>query len=110
MAAIVGAAGLHPTLAAVNTGKKVLLANRGLRALLDNFVFDVRFKVTKFTVSVFWKGVWHERATTGNRFSKQQISLIRRVIKHRKVYIENIEAIGPDGTTRKLAPIMFRIR
>ena len=41
MAAIVGAAGLHPTLAAAHAGKKILLANKETLVMAGNIFMDV---------------------------------------------------------------------
>ena len=90
--------------------KNWLAAQTGVKADLENFDFDLRFKVTGFTVSATIKGYEEEARSHGARFTAQQKLLIKKVPKKRKVYIEGIKAVGPDGTTRNLGAISFRLK
>lgn len=88
----------------------VLLAQPGVKAELENFDFDMRFTVTSFIVSATVRGFTEEYRSNSAAFTSQQKQLIRQVGSGKKVYIENIMARGPDGSTRKLGSIAFRLR
>jgi gliding motility-associated protein GldM len=90
--------------------RSVLLAQTGVIAEMENFEFDLQFRVTEFTVSTIVGGFTTDKTVKSNRFSGDQMSLIKQTIKGQKVYIENIRAIGPDGTTRQLGSIALMIK
>ncbi|MFW6369859.1 MAG: gliding motility protein GldM, partial [Bacteroidota bacterium] len=89
--------------------KSVLLAQLGVVADMENFDFDLEFKVTGFTVSAIIKGFSQDFPVKGNMFSDKQKNLIDNLNRGDKVYIENIRAIGPDGNERKLNTISFKL-
>ena len=55
------------------------------------------------------KGDLITKTTTGSRLSEEMIRIIGSLQKGAKVYIEEIKAMGPDGTPRKLSPINLKI-
>jgi gliding motility-associated protein GldM len=89
--------------------KNLLLAQTGVDAVMDNFDFDLEFKITGFTVSTIQKGYTVDEASRSNMFTSEQISLLKGLRRNNKVYIEDIRAVGPDGVTRNLPAIVFRI-
>lgn len=91
-------------------GKSVLMAQQGVMAVLENFDFDLTFTVVRFTVSATIKGYAEEATSNSNRFTQQQKNIIRQVAQGQKVYIENIKARGPDGTTRSLPAMSFKLQ
>ena len=93
-----------------SVSKNWLAAQSGIKADLENFDFDLRFRVTGFVVSATIKGYEEEARSNGAKFTAQQKLLIKKVPKKRKVYIEGIKAVGPDGTTRNLGAISFRLK
>jgi len=89
--------------------KSILLAQGGVAVTLENFEFDLGFNVTEFTVSSTF-GEFEKSATAkGSRFSSEMIALIGQVQCGSKLYIEDVKAVGPDGTVRNLPSIVFKI-
>jgi hypothetical protein len=90
--------------------KNVLAAQTGVIADMENFEFDLEFKITEFTVSTTDQGGYTKDAKTkGNLFTKAQLDLIKGVRGGKRINIEDVKAIGPDGSVRKLASIVFEI-
>ena len=95
-------------------GKKEGLITKGeveaagaVIAKMENF--DLNFKVTGFTISVPKGGDYFDYSSTSNRFSPEMLSAIKGMKKGSKLIIENIKAVGPDGTPRKLENVVFKI-
>lgn len=89
--------------------KNLLLAQQGVDAAMDNFDFDLKFNITGFTVSTIQKGFTIDEASRTDTFTPEQIKMFRNLKRNNKVYIEDIRAVGPDGVTRNLPAIVFRI-
>ncbi|WP_372752330.1 gliding motility protein GldM [Labilibaculum sp.] len=89
--------------------KNLLLVQTGVDAVMENFDFDLKFKITSFTVSTIVKGFTVDQSSGSDMFSQQQISMFKNLRRAQKVYIEDIKAVGPDGETRDLPTISFRI-
>ncbi|WP_421920969.1 gliding motility protein GldM [Marinifilum sp.] len=89
--------------------KNLLLAQSGVDAVMDNFDFDLEFKITGFTVSTIQKGFTVDEESRSDTFTDEQMRLLRNLRRNNKVYIEDIRAVGPDGVTRNLPAIVFRI-
>ena len=89
--------------------KNLLLAQTGVDAVMDNFDFDLEFKITGFTVSTIQKGFTVDQSSRTDTFTPEQIAMFRNLKRNNKVYIEDIRAVGPDGVTRRLPAIVFRI-
>ncbi len=90
--------------------KAVLLAQTGVVAEMENFEFDLTFKVTEFTVETVVSGFSVEKSVKSNRFSNEQLTLMKNISRGQKVYITDIKAVGPDGTTRQLGSIALSIK
>ncbi len=90
--------------------KNLLLAQRGVSAVLENFDFDLKFKIKSFTVSTIVKGYTVDKQSKNANFTRDQKRMIRGTRRNQKVYIEEIKAVGPDGTTRNLPTIVFKIK
>ena len=89
--------------------KSLLQAQNGVAATLENFDFDLKFNVTTFTVSALIGGFERSATSTGSRFTQEQLNIIQKVDKGKKVFIENVKATGPDGTVRNLGSIVFKV-
>lgn len=90
--------------------KNVLAAQAGVFADMENFEFDLEFKIVEFTVSTTDKGGYYiDAKTKGNAFTKQQYELIKGQRPGSRINIEDVKAVGPDGTVRDLASIVFEI-
>ncbi len=90
--------------------KNLLLAQSGVEAVLDNFDFDLKFNIKSFTVSTIVKGYTVDKHSNSARFTNEQLRMIKGSRRNQKVYIEDIKAVGPDGTTRNLPTIVFKIQ
>ena len=90
--------------------KQELLAGGAIIPQMDNFDFNLFFVVTEFSLSTLVSGDLIERRITGNKFSEEMKKIISNTRRGQKVYIENIKAKGPDGTTRSLASINLTIQ
>ncbi len=91
-------------------GKSVLLAQIGVFAEMENFDFDLKFTVTEFTVSAAVQGFTREFTANSNRFTQEQMGLIGNLSRGNNVYIQDIKAVGPDGSTRRLSTINFKLK
>jgi len=90
--------------------KNLLLAQRAVFAEMgEDFDFDLSFRVTGFTVSIIKGGYLQDSRSSNNKFTKEQMNLIKSVGRGGRVFIENIRAVGPDKTPRKLNTITFII-
>lgn len=93
------------------TINKAALTNApGVVAQLEDFVFDLKFRVTKFTVTVTKGGYTSELVSKGNKFTKKQKDALKGIKTGSKIIIEGIEAVGPDGRTKPLSPIIFKVK
>jgi gliding motility-associated protein GldM len=88
----------------------VLLAQLGVVAEMgEDFDFDLKFTITEFTVSAVVQGFVREYTSKSNRFTADQMNLIRNLSRGNSVYIQDIKAVGPDGSTRPLSTINFKL-
>lgn len=77
-------------------------------AKLDNFDFDAKFNVTRFSMVVIKPR--QDAITmnaTGNEFSAQMKQVMNTVTPGTMVVFKDIIAVGPDGSQRGLDPITF---
>ena len=89
--------------------KNLALAQPGVFAVLENFLFDLEYTVTQFTVSVQQRGFDRSETSTSNRITQEQRALIESLNRGQKLSIINIRAIAPDESTRRLPPIILTI-
>ncbi len=90
--------------------KSELLKQEGIKAVFDNFDFDMRFNVISFKVSASIKGFSREATASSASFTPEQKAIIEQVKSDDKVYFEDIKAKGPDGSIRSLGSITFKIK
>jgi len=86
-----------------------LAAQSGIAAKLDNFDFDLKFKVTGFKLSYIDKGFTKEKVVKGARFDRVR-SILRKIPAGKKVYFEDITATGPGGAKSDLGTIVFKLK
>ncbi len=90
--------------------KNLLKAQQAVFAEMgDDFDFDLEFRVTRFTVSTIKGGYLQDERSKSNKFTQAQKDLISGVGRGSKIFIDEIRAVGPDKTTRKLNTITFTI-
>jgi gliding motility-associated protein GldM len=90
--------------------KAVLMAQGGVAAVMENFDFDLTFKVTEFKVSVNIGGFTNDKISKSNKFTTEQYALIKQASRGQKVYVEDVKAVGPDGSIRQLGSIALTIK
>ena len=88
--------------------KGVLLASCVI-PVMDNFDFQLSFRVTGFSLTMNMQGDLVTKTTSGNCLSPEMKSMIERAGRGAKLYIEDIKAVGPDGKTRTLSAINLKI-
>lgn len=94
-----------------NFPKNQLLAQPAVSAIMENFDFELYFKVTKFKMSLYRKGKDPiELDSDNNLISASMKDAISGARAGDKVYFEYIYASGPDGTSRKLSSVNFVIQ
>jgi gliding motility-associated protein GldM len=90
--------------------KNVLMAQSGVVATMPpDFDFDLKFTVTEYTVMAVVQGFVQERKVKGNLFTQDVRNLINGLNKGNPVYIQDIKAVGPDGSVRTLSTINFKL-
>ena len=89
--------------------KGVLMAQTSITAELENFDFDLVFNVKSFRVSAVINGFERDARVQGKKFTDPVYALIKSVGKGQKVYFDEIIAVGPDKTDRKLGSIILNI-
>ncbi|QZE14104.1 gliding motility protein GldM [Halosquirtibacter laminarini] len=90
--------------------KGTLKSGLRINAVLKDFDFDLKFKVTSFVVSTSKQGFVVEKRSNSDRLTADQLKLMKGVTRGNRVYIENIMAHGDDGTDRRLPSLSVRIR
>ena len=90
--------------------KNTLLAAGAIIPSMKDFEFDLYFEVTSYTFATFVNGDWIPKNVKGNRFTQEILDVIRNGKRDQKFFFENIQAKGPDGTTRSLNPINLQIK
>ncbi len=91
--------------------KNTLLAAGAIIPNMKDFLFDnYYFQITSYTFGTIENGDWKPKNVTGNRFTPEIIKIIRRSNRKQKIFFENIQAKGPDGSIRSLNPISLEIK
>ncbi len=91
-------------------GKQNLSIQSVVLAEMENFDFDLKFKVTSFRLSVTIKGFTYDEVSKSNRITPKQKGFINQMRRGQRVIFDDIKAIGPDATTRRLPPLIFTIQ
>ena len=90
--------------------KNVLIAAGRVDAEMENFDFDMKFTVENFSVYTTIDGYAQEETRSNKaNFSDAQIKLINKLKRGQTLMIEKIVVKGPDGSTRELSSIPFKI-
>jgi gliding motility-associated protein GldM len=84
-------------------------AQQGVFAVLPDFDFDLQYQVTGFTVLYSDKGADFEETSTNSNLTPKQKDLIGRLTRGKNLIIKDIKALGPDGKTKELQPIILKI-
>jgi gliding motility-associated protein GldM len=93
-----------------NTVKKTqLTASLGVIAELKDFVFDLKYPIRSFDITVIMGGDVKTLSSSSNKLTADQKELLREIRRNQVVIVENIKATAPDGTIRKLGSINLRV-
>jgi hypothetical protein len=90
--------------------KNELAAFGGIIAEVPGFDFEARFKVISFTVGATVKGKFQDVKCTGPNLSGEAKSIISGLTSGSKLFLDEIKATGPDGTTRNIPPVSIKIK
>ncbi|HOY33127.1 MAG TPA: gliding motility protein GldM [Bacteroidales bacterium] len=89
--------------------KGTLLAAGGVIPRMDGFEFDAYFTITSFTFTMSQAGDLISLTSNSSKFTSQMVTMLNKATKGQKVYIEDIKAKGPDGSSRSLSSIALKI-
>ncbi len=89
--------------------KSELTAALGVIADLEDFVFDLKFPVKSFDMTVIMGGDVRTLKSNSNRLTPEMQELLRQTRRNQQVIIENIRAQAPDGSIRSLGSINLRV-
>lgn len=87
-------------------GKAILLAADELSAAIDDDMLNVAYKVVSFRTVIYDSmGNAIPEVSDGAKFSERQKASFRRLARGKRVLITDVQALGPDGIQRKIAPM-----
>jgi gliding motility-associated protein GldM len=84
-------------------------AQQGVFAIMPDFDFDLQYNITGFTVLFSDSRGDFEEKCTGSNLTTAQKGLINRLTRGKNLIIKDITALGPDGKTKELSPIILKI-
>lgn len=95
-----------------NVSASAFRSQAGVRAVLENFFYDAQFKVTSFRITGDGEGFEDlmEATNSGAAWSGPAQNIVNKVRPGSFITIEDIRAVGPDGRTRKLPPLLYNIK
>ncbi len=89
-----------------NVPTVALKAQDAIYASLDNFDFDAKFHITRFTMIVANpRETASVQVGSGNELNTEMRSSLAGIKPGAHVIFDNIIAVGPDGSPRQLAPV-----
>jgi gliding motility-associated protein GldM len=105
----------YATLAGGKSGatlsKSQILAELGPKAEMPEwFEFDLEFTVTGFTLATYIQGFYQELPATGGTFTSGQREVLRNLNPGAKLYLNDVMAVGPDGSTRNLGTVFIKVK
>jgi gliding motility-associated protein GldM len=84
-------------------------AQQGVFAIMPDFDFDLQYTVTGFTILYSDKGSDYEETSMNSNLTPKQKDLIGRLTRGKNLIIKDIKALGPDGRTKELLPVILKI-
>jgi gliding motility-associated protein GldM len=84
-------------------------AQQGVFAILPDFDFDLQYQITGFTILYSDSRGDFEAKSTNSNLTTQQKELIGRLTRGKYLTIKDITALGPDGKTKELLPVILKI-
>ena len=102
-----------PSLPGLKNGKikknQMTANSTKLRAEMKDFDFDLKFRITGFTLAGTYKGNYVEKKTRGSKLTDEMKELVRDLPKGSKLFITNISAKGPSGKVRQLGALPVKL-
>jgi gliding motility-associated protein GldM len=105
-----------PMPVAVFAGKNTGTVNKstavnvdGLEVELRDFALDLKFEIKSFTFLMSKDGFDYELKSEGNKFSAEMKALLADFQRGRAIVFKDIKAVGPDGKTMELSPVILKI-
>lgn len=89
--------------------KPELTAAAGVIAKMIDFEFDLKFEIVEYKVTMIVGGTPIEKIAKGAAVSGDMKEMFQKAKPGQEVYIEGIKARGPDGTTRNLGSLSFKV-
>ena len=94
-----------------NITKEEIKVQQGIEAVLEDFLFDLKFRVTEFNMYVQGPSGYTDMYPSKTaRFTEDQKRQLENLNTNTIIYFDEIVADGDDGTTRDLNPISFKIK
>lgn len=95
-----------------NISASAFRSQAGVRAILENFYYDAQFRVTSFRITGDGEGFEDlmEANNSGAAWNGPAQNIVNKVRPGSFITIEDIRAVGPDGRTRKLQPLLYNIK
>lgn len=90
--------------------KAELFAQNGIFARMENFDFDIRFRVVSFVLTMNINGVYIEKKSEGPAITADMKSMITSVRPGSKVLIEQVKVQGPDSLIRSIPGVIITVR
>lgn len=81
-----------------------------ITASLNNFLWDLNFKISSFKFVYHQGGFVNELVGTGSRITDQMKTMINGLNSGDKFGFEDIKAVGPDGRIKILNSIILQIK
>jgi gliding motility-associated protein GldM len=89
--------------------RETALAQQGVFAEMRDFDFPLYYEVTGFSVLYSDNRGDFDAVSTSSTLTQRQRDLISRLTRGKYLTIKDIKAIGPEGKTKDLLPIILKI-
>ena len=89
--------------------KGELMNAGGVIPKLEDFVFDLKFPVISWNMSIFVNGVYADYSANGANATSQMKEILNKVKPGQKVLIEEVKVQAPDGV-RKIVGCVLKIK
>ena len=88
---------------------QLLSSNAKLYAELSNFVFDIKYRITGFSVDVTQRGELVTKYAKGNKVTPEMKTLFESLQIGSVLYFTNITCKGPDGAPKSLPAVKLTV-
>ncbi len=87
-------------------------AQGGLIARLEDSEFDAPYRVVSYRLGASGGAfpVYQEAANEGNRWTGSAAAIVGKATPGTSIYFDQIRAVGPDGRTIEVAPMVFNLK